>query len=104
MHGCLDLCRYKTDVDGLMKACFKSSSPPDSLRDYLTYVHGLDYKTTPDYSKCRQMFVRELSCLGLRDDGKDLDWTPATSKVSLSSTHTVYGDQLLTRATDKTPS
>ncbi|CAI8005897.1 Serine/threonine-protein kinase VRK1 [Geodia barretti] len=72
--------RYKTDVGGIMKACFKSSSPPDSLRDFLTYVHGLDYTTTPDYSKCMQMFVRELSCLGLRDDGKDLDWTAATSK------------------------
>ena len=70
-----------------MKACFKSSSPPDSLRDFLTYVHVLDYQSTPDYSKCMQMFVRELSCLGLRDDGKDLDWTAATSKVSLSSTH-----------------
>ena len=76
-----------------MKACFKSSSPPDSLRDFLTYVHGLDYTTTPDYSKCMQMFVRELSCLGLRDDGKDLDWTAATSKVSISSTHYMHGDQ-----------
>ena len=66
-----------------MKECFKSSTPPPSLSHYLTYVYSLGYDTVPDYTKARKMFVKELSSLGLRDDGKDLDWTAAaSSKVS----------------------
>ena len=74
--------RFRSDVGGLMKACFKSSSHPNSLKQYLTYVYGLDYETPPDYKKTRQMFVRELSSLGLRDDGKELDWAAPGVKVS----------------------
>ena len=75
--------RYKSDVDGLMKTCFTAGRPPPTcLRDYMTYVHSLGYKETPDYTRAKQMFVKELSTHRLKDNGKNLDWMSSGSKVS----------------------
>lgn len=75
-------CRYKTDVSGLLKSCFSSGSPPTCLREYITYIHSLDYYTTPNYHKAKQMFTKELSSHGFKDDGKNLDWfIPRSTKV-----------------------
>jgi hypothetical protein len=72
--------RFKSDVAGLLRACFTSGAPPACLRHYMTYVHSLGYEAAPDYGKARQMFMKELSSLGLRDDGKHLDWLTSSSK------------------------
>ena len=77
-------CRYKSDVGGLMKACFPAGQPPACLREYLTYVHSLDYTTSPDYARAKQMFVLELSSHRYRDDGKSLDWSTSRTRAKVS--------------------
>ena len=73
--------RYKSDVGGLIRACFPSGGTPACLREYLNYVHSLGYQTAPDYTRMKLMFVKELGLHGFRDDGKSLDWIASGKKV-----------------------
>ena len=66
--------RYKSDVDGLMKACFGDYSTPTCLKDYMKYVYQLSYEQVPDYEVLRGLFHKELKYQGMKDDGKNLDW------------------------------
>ena len=63
-----------------MKACFGSKAPK-CLRDYMGYVYALGYQETPDYRRMQHMFLAELRSLGLKDDGKNLDWLTSAKKV-----------------------
>ena len=73
--------RYKSNINGLLKGCFSSGGAPRCLRQYLEYVHGLEYEAVPDYSQMKALFLDELKSHGIRDDGKDLDWMTVKKRV-----------------------
>lgn len=75
--------RYKTDVDGLMKACFKGSSVPRCFKNYMSSVYRLGYQEQPDYEMLKGLFHRELHSKGMKDDGTGLDWL-TSRKVAYS--------------------
>ena len=66
--------RYKSDVDGLMKACFKGSSVPEFLKNYMSSVYQLGYQEQPNYERLKGLFHQELHSKGMKDDSTGLDW------------------------------
>jgi len=44
-------------------------------------VYKLEYKDRPNYDYFKGLFQTELSCRGLKDDGRELDWL-ASRKVN----------------------
>ena len=69
------LYRFKSDPDGLMKACFAGGPPAvPCLREYMKAVYKLGYEDQPNYDRLKGLFHAELSSRGLKDDGSGLDW------------------------------
>lgn len=74
--------RYKSDPEGLVQACFgRGTSAPSCLGKYMKAVYKLEYKDRPNYDYFKGLFQTELSCRGLKDDGRELDWL-ASRKVN----------------------
>ena len=77
--------RYKTDVLGLMSACFPDNPPPSCLHEYMKRVYKMEYTEKPDYPRLKDLFQNELKRMSCRDDHKQLDWLtkPSVRKVSV---------------------
>ena len=72
--------RYQSHVSDLMRDCFTAGPAPKCLREYQRNVYGLEYKDTPYYDRMKQIFLKELSSRGMRDDSKDMDWIASSKK------------------------
>ena len=66
--------RYKSDVSGLLKDCFKSDNIPDCLKKYMEAVYSYEYDETPDYVALKALFNKELKDCGWKDNKDGLDW------------------------------
>ncbi|XP_066438738.1 serine/threonine-protein kinase VRK3 [Eleutherodactylus coqui] len=58
--------RFKTDVPGLLKHCFKRRKIPDVLKLYLQKVMNLDYEEKPNYHEILNNFSSALQKMGVR--------------------------------------
>ncbi|NXA37460.1 VRK3 kinase, partial [Eudromia elegans] len=52
--------RYKQDVAGLLRLCFRQKVFPEALQSYLQQVMALAYEERPDYDALRQVLRRPL--------------------------------------------
>ena len=51
---------FMEDIKYFLDYCFGEEKYPDVLYDYFTYVVSMEFDTTPDYEKCREMFKQAL--------------------------------------------
>ncbi|XP_010210397.1 PREDICTED: inactive serine/threonine-protein kinase VRK3 [Tinamus guttatus] len=52
--------RYKQDVTGLLRLCFRQKVIPEALQSYLQQAMALEYEERPDYEALRQFLRRPL--------------------------------------------
>ncbi|XP_025934964.1 inactive serine/threonine-protein kinase VRK3, partial [Apteryx rowi] len=52
--------RYKGDVTGLLRLCFRQKLIPDALQSYLQQITALEYQEKPDYEALRQLLKKPL--------------------------------------------
>ncbi|NXA54468.1 VRK3 kinase, partial [Nothocercus julius] len=52
--------RYKRDVSGLLRLCFRQKAIPEALQSYLQQALALEYEERPDYEALRQFLRRPL--------------------------------------------
>lgn len=71
---------FMGDIQSFLLRCFGEDDYPDVLEEYLKYVVTMDFDTTPDYEKCRDMFTQALRKAKCPLNGK-LDFSKATQKV-----------------------
>lgn len=63
---------FMVDVAKSLKSLY-SKGAPDPILEYMKYVATLEYNETPDYDKCRKMFLSGLKSLKAVNTG-DLDF------------------------------
>ena len=72
---------YMNNRVGFLAKCFQPEEYPKVLQDYLDYVADMEFDTTPDYEKLRQMFSDCIRTLGGKGaDGKLLFAKPAVKR------------------------
>ncbi|KAL4238281.1 Serine/threonine-protein kinase vrk1 [Mactra antiquata] len=62
--------KYMNDIPSLTKKCFPKGGIPSEVSSYLSMVKQLKYDEKPNYNKMRDIFVKGLSGLGIKDTWK----------------------------------
>lgn len=62
--------KYMKDISLLMKKCFPQSKAPDEIVKYLNSVKDLRYDEEPNYQLLRDIFVKGLAHMGVKDSWK----------------------------------
>ena len=60
--------KYMKDIKSLMKACFKSSNPPDEIEKYFDIVAKMKYEQAPDYDRIKKLLQQGLKKCGWKDE------------------------------------
>lgn len=63
---------FMTDVTGSLKKIYPKGVP-NPILEFMKYVASLEYNQTPDYEKCRKIFLTGLKVLKVANSG-DLDF------------------------------
>ena len=74
--------RFKSDVSGLLSACFGPKCAHTFLRQYMDSVYKLEYKEKPNYEGLKHIFTKQLASLGMKGGfGKCVDWTSSETST-----------------------
>ncbi|KAG9481131.1 hypothetical protein GDO78_010401 [Eleutherodactylus coqui] len=68
--------RLCDEIPALMEACFPGKKKPDGIANYMEAISELGYAAKPPYQQLRDILLRGLKSLGVKDDGK-LDFSVA---------------------------
>lgn len=84
----LRMCRYKSNVSGLLKACFEGGEAPVCLKKYMEDVYQYEYDETPNYVLLKSLFTKELKDNGWKDNKDGIEW------LSSGTTKRVYSGDM----------
>lgn len=74
---------YMSNRVGFLAKCFQPEEYPKVLEEYLDYVADMEFHTTPDYAKIKDMFADAMKGLGKGAEGK-LVFSKASPKKKTS--------------------